>query len=111
MVVEEIKQVIPRVKMYLEHLQLQLNMLLLVRLAPSTITPQNLKALFKQIENELEPPLRLTVDSERFVRSGWCFDCYLSGVETIKNGVAILFNTFEYKIFEVFRDPDGSYII
>ena len=53
----------------------------------------------------------LTVDSERFVRSGWGFDCYLSGVETNKNGVAILFNdTFEYKIFEAFRDPDGSYI-
>ena len=40
----------------------------------------------------------LTVDSERFVRSGWGFDCYFSGVETNKNGVAILFkNTFEYK--------------
>ena len=53
----------------------------------------------------------LTVDSERFLRSGWGFDCYLSGVETNKNSVAILFNnTFEYKIFEVFRDPDGSYI-
>ena len=52
----------------------------------------------------------LTVDTERFVRSGWGFD-YLSGVETNKNGVAILFNdTFEYKIFEAFRDPDGSYI-
>ena len=36
----------------------------------------------------------------------------MSGVETNKNGVAILFNnTFEYKIFEDFRDPDGSYII
>ena len=47
----------------------------------------------------------LTVDSERFVRSGWGFDCYLSGVETNKNSVAILFNnTFEYKIFKVFRE-------
>ena len=54
----------------------------------------------------------LAADSECFVRSGWGFDCYLSGVETNKNGVAILFNnTFEYKIFEDFRDPDGSYII
>ena len=53
----------------------------------------------------------VTVDSEHFVRSGWGFDCYLSGVETNRNGVAILFNnTFEYKIFQVFRDPDGSYI-
>ena len=53
----------------------------------------------------------LTVDSECCVRSGWGLDCYLSGVETNKNGVAILFsNTFEYKIFEVFRDPNGSYI-
>ena len=51
-VVEEIKQVISRVMMYLEHLQLQLNMLSLGRLAPSTITPQNLKALLKQIESE-----------------------------------------------------------
>ena len=54
----------------------------------------------------------LAVNSECFARSGWGFDCYLSGVETNKNSVAILFNnTFEYKIFEVFRDPDGSYII
>ena len=64
----------------------------------------------------------LTVDSECFLRSGWSFDCYLSGVETNKNGVAILFNnTFEYKTFEVFRDTlevildvevlkNGSYI-
>ena len=62
-VVEEIKQVISRVMMYLEHLQLQLNMLSLGRLAPSTITPQNLKALLKQIESESEPPLRLPGDS------------------------------------------------
>ena len=55
--------------------------------------------------------MHLKVALERFVGSGWCFDCYLSGVETNKNGAAILFNTFEYKIFEVFRDPDGSYII
>ena len=64
-VVEEIKQVISRVMMYLEHLQLQLNMLSLGRLAPSAITPQNLKALLKQIERELEPPLRLPGDPNK----------------------------------------------
>ena len=36
----------------------------------------------------------------------------MSGVETNKNSVAILFNnTFECKIFKVFRDPDGIYVI
>ena len=69
-VVEEIKQVISRVMMYLEHLQIQLNMLSLGRLAPSAITPQNLNALLKQIESESEPPLRLPGDPNNDI---WIF--------------------------------------
>ena len=50
--------------------------------------------------------------SENFIRSCWGYNLWLSGKETNKNGVAIMFNNnFEYKIHNVFRDPDGCYII
>ena len=35
----------------------------------------------------------------------------MSGVETNKKGVAIVFNTCEYKISDLARDPDGCYIM
>ena len=49
---------------------------------------------------------------ENYIRSAWGFSAFLSGCETNKNGVAILFsNNFEYKLHSVHRDPNGSYII
>ena len=48
---------------------------------------------------------------ENFIRSCWGFDCYISGKESNKNGVAILLNNnFEYKIHNVLRDPNGCYL-
>lgn len=45
--------------------------------------------------------------AERFVRSGWGYECFLSGAETKKNDVAILFdNTFERSV-KGFRNPNG----
>ena len=53
----------------------------------------------------------LKFEDEHFIRSGWGFVCFLTGVETNKNGVATLFNnTFECKVFTTVRDPmDVSY--
>ena len=50
--------------------------------------------------------------SEKFIRASWGYNVWLSGSETNKNGVAILFNnTFEYKIVDVVKDCHGCYII
>ena len=58
----------------------------------------------------LETPLKF--EAERFIRSGWGFECFLSGTETNKNGVAVLFNnTFEHKVLKVVRDPSGCFIL
>ena len=49
---------------------------------------------------------------ENFIRSCWGYDCYVSGKESNKNGVAVLFsNNFEYKVHNVKRDPEGCYIV
>ena len=50
----------------------------------------------------------LKFEAERFITSGWGFDCFLLGVNTNKNGVAILFNnTFKCYFFNTVRDPNG----
>lgn len=65
LVMTEIKQIVGRVTFYFEHLQLQLNMLSLGRLAPSTITPNNLKKLLLEIEAHLPTSLHLPGDPEK----------------------------------------------
>ena len=53
----------------------------------------------------------LKTSLENFIRSGWGYNVWLSGKDTNKNGVAIMFNNnFEYKVHSVVRDPDGCYI-
>ena len=53
----------------------------------------------------------LTTDMENFIRSAWGYNVWLSGATTNSNGVAILFNsTFEYKLYNTKRDPNGCYI-
>ena len=54
----------------------------------------------------------LTTKAENFIRASWGYNVWLSGSDTNKNGVAILFNnTFEYRIIDVIRDDDGCYIV
>ena len=51
-------------------------------------------------------------DSQSYIRAAWGYNVWLSGKETNKNGVAILFNNnFEYKLYNVIKDPDGCYIV
>ena len=54
----------------------------------------------------------LKAENENFIRSGWGYNIWLSGKETNRNGVAVLFNnTFEHKVFNVIKDPNGCFII
>ena len=51
-------------------------------------------------------------EAERFIRPGGAFDCFPSGVETNKNGVAILFNNiFECKVLNTVRDANVCFIL
>ena len=49
--------------------------------------------------------------SENYVRAAWGYNVWLSGRETNKNGVAILFNNnFEYMLHNVVKDLEGCYV-
>ena len=50
--------------------------------------------------------------SENFIRSAWGYNVWVSGCDTNRNGVAILFNNnFDYKVHNVHRDKNGQYIV
>ena len=53
----------------------------------------------------------LKFEAECFIRSGWGFECFLSGAGTNKNGVAVLFNnTLNIKCSRLLKIPvDGLY--
>ena len=61
-VLTELHAIITRMTVYLEHLALQLNMLSLGRLTPSTLTPNNLQNILIKIGQNLQPPLKLPQD-------------------------------------------------
>ena len=49
---------------------------------------------------------------ENYIRASWGYELWLSGNETNKNGVAILFQpTFEYKLHDIKKDPNGCFIL
>ena len=65
----------------------------------------------KQFNIYLLQETHLKEKDENFIRTNWGYNLWLSGSDSNKNGVAILFNNnFEYKLLEVIRDPSGCYI-
>lgn len=57
-------------------------------------------------ETHLKEPL------ESLVRASWEYNLWLAGADSNKNGVAILLkNNFEYRLYNVIRDPKGCFII
>ena len=51
-------------------------------------------------------------ESENYFRASWGYNLWVAGADTNKNGVAILFRpTFEYKILEIIKDPNGAFIL
>ena len=61
-ILSEIKDTVQRVTFYLENLRLELNMLSLNHLSPSTITPKNLRKLLLDIKTRLPSSLKLPED-------------------------------------------------
>ena len=53
----------------------------------------------------------LLTETENHLRASWGYNVWLAGATTNTNGVAILFSpTFEYKLYDTRRDPNGCYI-
>ena len=109
LVVNEAQQMINRMSNYLEHLQLQLNMLSLGRLAPSTITPNNLKALLLDIESHLEPHLKLPADPQKEL---WTFYQFLTCSTILQNNmilvlvpIPLLDFSYEFEVYRVHNLP------
>ena len=50
--------------------------------------------------------------TENNIQTQWNYQCLFSSASSNSRGVAILFNKgFEYKIHQIFSDPNGNYII
>ena len=62
LILEEIRQSIQNAIIYLENLRLELNMLSLNHLSPSTISPKNLKGLLLSIKDKLPSSMKLPAD-------------------------------------------------
>ena len=61
-IIQAIRRTVQEVNSYMEHIQLQLNMLSLGHLSPSVITPRSLKVLLLEIENHSSQYLKLPYD-------------------------------------------------
>ena len=64
-IIEEAKRTVNNAQMYVEHLQLQLNMVSLGYLSPSVISAQSLKRLLLEMKFELPHHLTLPNDPDR----------------------------------------------
>ena len=65
LIIEDAKRTVNNAQMYMEHLQLQLNMLSLGDLSPSVITIQSLKRLLLEMKSKLPHHLTLPNDPDR----------------------------------------------
>ena len=67
LIIEEAKRTVNNAQMYMEHLQLQLNMHSLGHLSPSVITAQSIKRLLLEMKCKLPHHLTLPNDPERIM--------------------------------------------
>ena len=73
--------------MYIEHLQLQLSMLLLGHLPPSVITAQSLKRLLLEMKSKLPHHLILPNDPDRQL---WKYDQSLACITILDRGIFLV---------------------
>ena len=61
-IIEGLSRLVTEARLYIEHLQMQLNMLTLGHLSPSVISPKNLRSLLIGIASKLPPVILLPSD-------------------------------------------------
>ena len=107
--VEELKQGLRTMGFYLQHLHLQLNMLSLGRLSPSTITPSSFISLLQGIRAQLPPSLKLPLDPLTQI---WDFYRILSCEAILEHDkiivlifIPLLDSSHDFEIFEAHSLP------
>ncbi|MET0106093.1 MAG: hypothetical protein ABW072_13270, partial [Sedimenticola sp.] len=104
-----IRDAIQRGTLYLQNLRLELNMLSLGRLSPSSITPKNLRKLLIQIRSKLPSTLKLPEDPRSniwyFYRTLICTTILDDDKIIVVITVPLLDFTGEYEVFRVHNIP------
>ena len=103
--VEEIKQSLQKALIYVEHLQLQLNMLSIGKLSPSIISPLKLRDLLIDIQTRIATPLRLPGDPKADL---WHFYKMLTCttiVEEDKILVPLLDSNDDFEVYRIHNLP------
>ena len=105
---EELKQAMQRMTVYIQQLQLQLNSLSIGRLAPSTITPEKLRELLLDVKGHLAPNHRLPGDPSTDL---WRFYQILTCSTVLERSRLLVFvsipllNVDELELYEVHNLP------
>ena len=109
LVVEEMKQTLRTMGFYLQRLHLELNMLSLGRLSPSTVSPSGLISLLQQIKTQLPASLQLPLNP---VKDIWNFYKILTCDAVLEeNKIIVLINiplldaSNDFEIFEAHSLP------
>ena len=94
---------------YMEHIQLQLNMLSLGHLSPAVITPRSLKKLLTEIESHLPEFLKLPYDPKgniwKFHQTLTCSTMLHEGRFLVIVSIPLLDKINKFEIYNVFSMP------
>ena len=108
-IIQTARRTIGQANAYMEHLQLQLNMLSLGHLSPSIITPRTLKGLLIEIESHLPPFLELPYDPKGEI---WKLYQTLTCTTVLDRGkflvivlIPLLDKAKKFEIFDIFNMP------
>ena len=105
LIIKEAKRTVNNAQMYMEHLQLQLNMLSLGHLSPSVITAQSHKRLLLEMKSKLRHHLTLPNDPDRelwkYYQSLTCTTILDRGVFLVVVSVPLLDRDNKFEIYNV----------
>ena len=107
-IIQVIRRTVWKAKSYVEHVQLQLNMLSLGHLSPSVITPISLKGLLLEIQNHLPPEyLKLPYDPKgeiwKLHQTCTCITVFCKGRFLVIVSIPLFDNMNTFEICNIFN--------
>ena len=109
LVIEETKRTVSNAQMYMEHLQLQLNMLSLGHLSPLVITPKNLKHLLIDMSSKLSHHLTLPDDPDeglwKYYQSLTCTTILDKGMFLVVVNLPLIDRDHKFEIYQIINSP------
>lgn len=105
LIIEEIKQMMQNVIIYLENLKLELSFLSLNRLSINTIPPDQLRSILQDIEKELPPNYELPVSPRNniwyYYNTLYCTGSLMNDKINIILDIPLLNSKYSYEIYNV----------